>query len=203
MLALACAAAPACADVRVTVTDQHGKPVPDALVYAPGVPAPAAGTATIEQQDLEFRPRFTAVPVGTTIRFPNLDRSRHHVYSFSPAKVFELKLYRGEAADPVRFDEPGIVTLGCNVHDWMIAWVYVVDSGAWRTTGADGVATVAVGDDAALEVWHPFLRAPVTVGGASGAVRSVRVGLREDIVIPERPADADQRSRRRRARPVS
>ena len=200
-LCLALAAGSVWADVRVSVTDQHGRPVADALVHAPGSMRPAADatsrSATIGQRDLEFEPRFSAVGTGTTVHFPNFDRSRHHVYSFSPAKVFELKLYRGETAEPVTFDAPGIVTLGCNVHDWMVAWIYVVDSARWQLTDASGSATLDVADGEPLEVWHPFLRAPVAV---EAGTRSVRITLREDIVIPERPDDTETASTRRRPR---
>jgi hypothetical protein len=65
---------------------------------------------------------------------------RHQVYSFSPAKVFELPLYAGTPAKPVLFEKPGVVVLGCNIHDWMLGYVYVSDSPWFAKTGADGSA---------------------------------------------------------------
>ena len=80
----------------------------------------------IDQRDKQFIPYVTALQVGTSVWFANTDKIRHHVYSFSPAKKFELPLYAGVPAEPVVFDQPGFVTLGCNIHDWMIAYVAVL-----------------------------------------------------------------------------
>jgi hypothetical protein len=73
-------------------------------------------------------PRYSLVTMGSRVTFPNRDRSRHHVRSFSPVKAFEIRPYVGLPADPIDFDEPGIVSLGCNIHDWMYAFLYVVDA---------------------------------------------------------------------------
>ena len=80
------------------------------------------------QQGKQFLPDVLVVPVGTSVHFPNRDSVRHHVYSFSPAKKFELKLYTGTPANPVVFDRAGVVTLGCNIHDRMVGWIVVVDT---------------------------------------------------------------------------
>src|SRR5207302_1290602 len=82
----------------------------------------------------------TAVQVGTAVMFPNKDNIRHHVYSFSPAKKFELPLYAGIPAEPVVFDKEGIVTLGCNIHDWMVAYVAVLPTPYFQVTGREGRA---------------------------------------------------------------
>lgn len=82
---------------------------------------PAPGVE-IEQADKQFTNRVTVVPLGTEVRFPNRDKVRHHVYSLSPTKTFELKLYIGTPANPVVFDRAGVAVLGCNIHDHVVAW---------------------------------------------------------------------------------
>ncbi|KJS04272.1 MAG: hypothetical protein VR73_14875 [Gammaproteobacteria bacterium BRH_c0] len=84
--------------------------------------------AVMDQRDNQFVPHVIAVRTNTLVHFPNSDNIRHHVYSFSPAKRFELRLYHGTTAEPVLFDKPGQVVLGCNIHDSMLAYIYVVDS---------------------------------------------------------------------------
>ena len=99
------------------------------------------------------------VPVGTALAFPNRDTVRHHVYSFSKIKTFELKLYAGTPALPVVFDQPGIAVLGCNIHDFMVAWVVVVETPYYGYTGADGEVTLSNVPEGAyrLRSWHESL----------------------------------------------
>lgn len=141
------AAAPAPLDIRVT--DAAGKPVRGAVVFLDSPLAgeqvrPLAG-AEVAQAERRFTPAVSVVTVGTAVAFPNLDTVRHHVYSFSPAKRFEIKLYVGTPAAPVVFDQPGIAVLGCNIHDQMAAWIVVVatpwfgrsdDHGRWAGAAA-------------------------------------------------------------------
>ena len=117
------------AEIAAQVTDQAGRPVADAIVVAAPVdwvPRPATRHVKeiVDQIDKEFTPRVKAIYVGTSVSFPNKDNIRHHVYSFSPAKRFELPLYAGTLARRVVFDKPGVVVLGCNIHDWMVAYLY-------------------------------------------------------------------------------
>lgn len=148
LLVAACAAA--AAPLTVTVTDDAGQPLEGALVYvvAKGQPAraPAGATVQIEQRGKKFVPQISVVQVGTAVRFPNNDAVRHHVYSFSPTRTFELPLYAAGTtpSEAVVFDKPGTVEVGCNVHDRMHAWVHVVDSPLHALTGADGRATLDV-----------------------------------------------------------
>ena len=131
------------ASVTVQVLDAKGQPVEDAAVFAEPVGAPQAlrtRKTEIEQKDRSFRPLVTVVQTGTAINFPNNDTVRHHVYSFSKAKLFELKLYSGVPAAPVLFDKPGTVVLGCNIHDKMVGYVRVVDTPWFGKTGKDGRA---------------------------------------------------------------
>lgn len=167
ILALANSAAAAVSRVDVQVVDAQGAPVADAVVslhaLEGGGAVPAAGAApivdaVIEQVRGEFNPRILVVTTGTAVRFPNLDRIRHHVYSFSPAKVFELPLYSGEAHAPVVFEEPGIVTLGCNIHDWMLGHLVVLDTPVFALSDGSGAASLLLPPGSwQLRVWHPRL----------------------------------------------
>jgi plastocyanin len=114
-------------------------------------------TATIEQRGKEFIPYVTIVQTGTSVDFPNNDTIRHHVYSFSPAKRFEFKLYAGKPGNPVTFDKPGEVVIGCNIHDWMEAYVLVVDTPYFAKTAGDGKAVIAniPAGRYRLQLWHP------------------------------------------------
>jgi plastocyanin len=141
------------------VVDANGKAVAQAIVFVQDPPADTASTmptATMDQVDKTFVPGVLPVVVGTQVRFPNNDQIRHHVYSFSRAKRFELPLYKGEDAVPVVFDKAGVVTIGCNIHDWMSATILVLPNQHYAVTDADGRFTLA-GIDAGsytLTAWH-------------------------------------------------
>ncbi|MGD0281458.1 MAG: methylamine utilization protein [Dissulfurispiraceae bacterium] len=154
------------------VMDAAGKPVKDAVIYAnPVTGGLSAGkqplNAVMDQVNKEFVPYVLPVQVGTSVRFPNKDNIRHHVYSISPAKRFELPLYKGTPSSPVVFDKPGVVTLGCNIHDWMVAYIYVVETPYFTTTGKDGAAAIHELPQGPYEVrvWHPLLTDPTEATG--------------------------------------
>lgn len=178
------------ASLAVSVADGQGTPLEDAVVWlvakSPGPQRPRRD-AMIEQVNKTFVPTVTVVQAGTQVRFPNRDEVRHHVYSFSPAKRFEIKLYSGTPAEPILFDKPGEVVLGCNIHDHMIAYVYVVESPHFAKAGKDGKARMddVPAGDYELHAWHYAQSAP----GASP--RALRVGAAENapasIAIPLRP----------------
>jgi plastocyanin len=151
------------ADLTVTVKDANGRPVADAVVTvdAPGR-APAAGRFTINQREMQFAPQVLVVPVGSTIAFGNLDPFRHHVYSFSPARRFELKLFGEGQTRPVVFDKAGLVAIGCNIHDQMQGFIHVVDTVFAAKTDATGRAVIRglPGGSHSVHVWHSLLRAP-------------------------------------------
>ncbi len=160
------------ADVTVTVRGTADQPAADTVVllYATdraGSEHPPGSTAprTIEQQGQMFAPAVSLVPVGTEVLFPNFDRMRHHVYSFSEAKPFEVRLYSGEETPSILFDRPGIVVLGCNIHDWMEAYLYVADTRYASLTGADGRAALAdvPAGSYRLEIWRPGMEASQSV----------------------------------------
>ena len=167
-LALAGAALPvAAAPLTVRVVDPSGRPVRDAVVtlYPAGSsarPARIGGRFVVSQKNLGFHPFLTIAPVGADVSFPNLDPTKHHVYSFSPAKKFELKLFAKDQSRTVHFDKPGVVALGCNIHDQMSAFIVVTDSAWTARTNAQGIASFGETPNAParVTVWHPYLRAP-------------------------------------------
>lgn len=128
----------------VRVLDGDASPVADAAVFlTPAdasvmLPATDAATAVMDQVAYQFVPRVLVVRTGTDVTFPNSDNVRHHVYSFSEAKRFELPLYAGSVHPSVRFDRAGLVTLGCNIHDDMVGYVLVVDTPYFGKTDATG-----------------------------------------------------------------
>jgi plastocyanin len=159
---LGCAAAAPAAAATLTVdfSDKGGAPLADAVVYATPVngtvPAKPPGTAIIDQIHRQYEPKVTILQTGTSVSFPNKDNIEHDVYSFSPAKTFELKLYSGVPAHPVVFDKPGLVVLGCNIHDQMIAYVLVVDTPYFGKADAKGVARIEglPPGDYTVKAWH-------------------------------------------------
>jgi plastocyanin len=169
-LALLGAVRPPGLAVETTVNDDKGKPIDEAVVYLLS-PAPAPPrvvlSATMDQQDKEFIPHVLPVEVGTSVHFPNRDNIRHHVYSFSPAKKFELPLYIGTPANPVLFDQAGPVSLGCNIHDWMVGHIIVLPTPYFAKTGADGRARIQNVPSGVHEirVWHPRMKAATETTG--------------------------------------
>ena len=172
LVALAAAQGVAAATLQAKVESNGGDPVSDAVVYAlpldpDWAPSPAAATAVIDQIDKEYVPYVTPVALGTKVSFPNHDRIRHHVYSFSPAKTFEIPLYKGTPPEPVVFDNAGPVPLGCNIHDWMSAYVFVSESPYFSLTREDGRATIpdVPPGSYSVRVWHPRIKgAPEATG---------------------------------------
>jgi plastocyanin len=180
--------APLCAaPLSVRVVDSAGRPVRDAVVtlYPNGGAARAprsGGRFTVSQQHLQFHPFVTVVPVGSDVSFPNLDPTKHHVYSFSPAKKFELKLFARDQSRTVHFDKAGVVALGCNIHDQMSAYILVTNSAWTARTNAQGMVSFADAPNAPgrLTVWHPYLRAPggMVEQGIAASQRGARFAIR-------------------------
>lgn len=158
LMGLACGAAVA-APVNVSVLDANGSALADAAVaieLAGGKPTAPPGTkAEMGQRSRAFVPTLLVVQTGTAVAFPNFDTVRHHIYSFSPAKPFEIKLYAGTPAAPVVFDKAGTAILGCNIHDRMAGFIHVVNTPHFAITRKDGVATLDVpAGEHTLQVWH-------------------------------------------------
>jgi plastocyanin len=153
----------AAAEIIGTVTDAKGHALSDAVVYLEGHQTAMPSNvvkADIAQKSKQFNPLVTVIQTGSSINFPNQDSVRHHVYSFSPAKKFELKLYSGVPASPVVFDKAGTVVLGCNIHDTMLAFVYIVDTPFFAKTDKSGqikLSNVPEGSYT-LKAWHYALQ---------------------------------------------
>ena len=149
------------AQISVSVKDQGGQPVAEAVVYANiivGVaPVRAKRELSVEQINKEFVPLISVLQTGTLVNFPNRDAVRHHVYSFSPAKTFEIKLYSGVPGKPILFDKPGEVVLGCNIHDTMLAHILVVDTPIFAKTDKRGVALLngLSAGEYEVHLWYP------------------------------------------------
>ena len=148
------------AAMTVEVVDQAGVALADAVVYVVPVngklPARGPATSVIDQVGRQFSPRVAVIRTGTSVTFPNKDNIRHQVYSFSLPKVFELKLYSGTTAQPVTFDKPGLVVMGCNIHDQMVGFVQVVDTPWFAKSGADGIARIdgLANEEVVVHVWY-------------------------------------------------
>ncbi|MEG5266616.1 methylamine utilization protein [Pseudomonas sp. JDS28PS106] len=176
------------------VFDQQGKPLADAVVTLKGPANVAAGTpkADMDQRDQEFSPRVLAVHTGTQVKFPNSDNIRHQVYSFSPAKRFELRLYEGTPSEPLLFDKPGVVVLGCNIHDWMVGYIYVTDEPLFGVTDSNGMLRldqVPAGRYQAT-LWHPRSEDMQPTVGGSIEVPAAGLEQRFDLVV--QPSADDQ-----------
>jgi plastocyanin len=158
------------AELSVTVKDAKGEAVPDAVISlyaldpaAAPTPVPSAAAVEVVQRDQEYSPFVTVIRVGTEVIFPNQDDIQHHIYSLSKAKRFEKPLYAPGAHESVVFDQPGIVTLGCNIHDWMVAYIIVLPTPLFAKTDARGEARLtAPAGRYRIELWHPRLAAPDT-----------------------------------------
>jgi plastocyanin len=149
------------ASLQGDVVDAKGAALGNAVVTlqgpAGGVAAP--GKAVMDQQEMRFVPSVLAVRTGTSVTFPNRDDIRHQVYSFSPAKRFELRLYQGTPSEPVVFDKPGLVVLGCNIHDWMVGYIYVTDDPWFAVSDAQGKVSFdnLPAGDYRVTLWHSAL----------------------------------------------
>jgi plastocyanin len=176
MLLIAMCQSALAAEVTLLVSDAGGKPVADAVVAfydgkTPAINPNAAGK--IVQKNKMFNPKVTIVQTGTSINFPNEDTVRHHVYSFSPAKKFELKLYAGVPTNPVPFEQAGVVTLGCNIHDSMVGYIYVVDTPFFAKTDDKGKTVLKLNDGQySYQAWLPGQNKPgveqkITIEGAT------------------------------------
>lgn len=145
-------------NLQVTVLDSKQNPIEYAVVYINEVlPQVVDNSIIIDQVDKEFIPYVTVVQRGSAINFPNNDDIRHQVYSFSKSKQFELPLYSGDPSAPVVFDKSGVVAMACNIHDWMKAYVLVVDTNKFTISNKAGQAVLPNLAKGQYEVvvWHP------------------------------------------------
>lgn len=194
LILLACPLAAHAADLEVVLKDARGQPVPDAVVtFTPsqgaGRPAHFPWPMVMAQHNIAFEPHVLIAPLGADISFPNQDTVRHDVYSFSPAKRFELKLYGHEQARAVHFDKAGVVAVGCNIHDRMSGFIVVVDTPYAAKTDGAGRAVIAGAPDGAgvLGVWQEDLKAP---GNAISRPLALHGATRQALTLDLRPHPA-------------
>ncbi len=163
-LALLFPVAAQAATVTITVRQPDGTPLKDGvvLVESAGAPRPVPhGPYVMEQKQIAFQPHVLIVPVGAQVSFPNRDSVRHHVYSFSKAKRFDLKLYGREDQRSIGFDTAGVVALGCNIHDSMSGFIIVTATPFYGRTDAQGRVTIpgVPAGAVTLRLWSPTIRA--------------------------------------------
>ena len=174
------------AELFVSVLDQTGKPLANAVVESPGNPVTSAPEeiAIIDQVNKRFVPMVIVARTGQSVNFPNNDNIRHHVYSFSAIKQFSTELYADNPASPVTFDKPGIATLGCNIHDSMVGYIYVSDWQDAGVTDATGILPFTLASiPEEISVWHPWSNDPdkrrtvSTQGVSDGGSLEVRLNI--------------------------
>jgi plastocyanin len=173
------------ADISVMLVDRDGRGIGEAVVtLTPATaaigPTAALKPAVMDQRNLAFLPRVLVVEVGTSVEFPNNDSVSHQVYSFSPAKRFQLPLYKGVAHPPVTFDRPGLVVLGCNIHDAMVGYIYVTDAPYFGRTESNGGLDLKGlrGGDYRLAIWSPFIS-----DTPESLVRALHVDEKEPLAV--------------------
>jgi len=188
--------------LELRVVDSEGRPLKNAVISstADSQASAAAKVAVMDQRNRTFVPHVLVVQQGSQVSFPNSDNIRHHVYSFSTPKKFEIKLYSGEPSSPVQFDKPGVVVLGCNIHDSMLGYIYVADGPSYAVSDEQGRLLLEFdqipADDTQFQLWHPQLNRhnqPVKLSYAEIKQANYRVQL--DLAVPaanERAADTDE-----------
>ena len=186
------------AELEVSATGS-GAALADVVIslYAgQGSPTPPATRAVMDQRGSQFVPHVLPVQAGTSVVFPNSDQIRHQVYSFSASKRFELPLYAATSASPIRFDQAGVVVLGCNIHDWMVGYIYVTDDPWFAVSDEAGKLHI---DDLPVgryhvTLWHPQITdlSPQTSADievpAAGLQLSLPIVLGNAAVAPIPPA---------------
>jgi plastocyanin len=173
------------ADISVMVIDRDGHGIGEVVVTATPVDSGAVSsintkTAVMDQRNLAFTPRVLVVAAGTSVEFPNNDTVSHQVYSFSAAKRFQLPLYKGQVHPPVTFDRPGLVVLGCNIHDVMVGYIYVTDAPYFGMTNPGGgfdVKNVRDGEYR-IGIWSPYIADSV-----AALSRTIRISGDESATI--------------------
>ncbi len=187
----ALAASASAADLAGVVRDRSGQPVADAVLYAvartPILAKQAPRPVVVDEVNAQFTPFVTPVQLGAKVSFTNADTYAHNVYSVSETKVFSLPLSRQLSADIVA-DRTGVIVLGCNIHDWMVAYLLVVDTPYYTVTNANGASLLRglVAGEYDVYVWHPGigtdLNPPQRIAVSEGAIANIAftISLRPD-----------------------
>lgn len=185
------------AQLELKLVDAQGKALKDAVVALVNNQKPVyteSPPVIMDQRQKMFVPKVLAIRVNTQVRFPNSDDIRHHVYSFSPAKKFELRLYHGLTAEPVLFDKPGTVVLGCNIHDSMVAYIYVLETDFFAVADEQGNIKINAPAGAyQLQIYHPQMQgiypeSTITLEETPAPVRTITVNNIAEVTTTK-PAD--------------
>lgn len=142
--------------ISFRVLDQAGNPVMNAVVSTTGPVTKTDSFAVMDQINRQFSPQVLVVQKDQTVNFPNSDAIRHHIYSFSDPKPFEIRLFKGQDSPPIHFDKAGVVVLGCNIHDQMVGYIYIADNEVTGLTDANGMTSLVTTAEQ-FYVWHPKL----------------------------------------------
>ncbi len=195
----------AAGDLQVRFNEDDGATIPDAVVeiITPSVPVPEDWdfNGIMDQVDKEFIDNVVITVAGSYITFPNSDDIQHHVYSFSDNKSFELPLYSGNEAEPILFDVPGVAVVGCNIHDWMLGYIYVSKSHLVTKSNEHGIAVfedLAAGDYQ-LQIWHErarrsdqFSTFDVSIPATGVATIDIELNLGRDRRIRRAPSSSNK-----------
>jgi plastocyanin len=185
LLGLVCANIAFAESVKVTVKSKSGTPSADTIViFDPldATPPPSHDAAIVDQVNKTFVPHVSVIRTGTAVAFPNSDRIRHQVYSFSPSHPFTLKLYAGSPRTDIIFDKPGMVVLGCNIHDSMVGFIAVVNSPYFAKIPASGTADMDLPPGRyRLRVWNSNMIMAVPSQDITVAAAPLAIPLQVDI----------------------
>lgn len=150
------------APVQIYVNDINDQPLQNAVIEVirqnaslDALPVSSA-PVVMDQVNKRFLPDLILIHQGQSVVFPNSDNIRHHVYSFSKAKTFELKLYAGTPKKPIEFENNGVVIVGCNIHDSMVGSIYVAKSSAMMTDEKGKVSLDFDPMNDKISIWHPL-----------------------------------------------
>jgi plastocyanin len=171
--------------VKVTARSKSGAPSADTIiVFDPLDTTPPAShdAAIVDQVNKTFVPHVSIVRTGTAVAFPNSDRIRHQVYSFSPSHPFTLKLYAGSPRTDIIFDKPGMVVLGCNIHDSMVGFIAVVNSPYFAKIPASGIVDMDLPPGHyRLRVWNSNMTVAVPSQDITVAAAPIAIALQVDL----------------------
>lgn len=184
------------ATVEIAVADSSGAPAANAVV---SLIADNAGLtivprtperSIIDQRHETFLPLVVIVRRGGNVVFTNNDTTMHQVYSFSPIKQFQFEIDRGQISKPVIFDKAGVAAIGCNIHDNMVAYVYVADAPFAVVTDTHGHAEISDVPEGQYmaNAWHPQLRIGRKPQPVPLTVDANRVKLSMSVALTAAPA---------------
>lgn len=144
--------------ISIKLVNKDGMPVENAVVSVASAESNKAQqrVATMDQLDRQFVPHVLTIEAGQRVRFPNSDNIRHHVYSFSEPKTFEIRMFKGGESETLIFDKPGIVVLGCNIHDQMVGYIYVADNEKTYISNSQGIVNIET-SVTEVSIWHSRL----------------------------------------------